>query len=61
MAIPPPKKGGGGMSLYANLLSTKQPSDSATISSAPVKYAQVTEATDGAAADAQLKKNGTVS
>ena len=62
MANSVPKKVGGGMSLYANLLSAQQPgTTTATISSAPVKYAQTADASkpDGAA-DALQKKNGTV-
>ncbi|KAK5138274.1 hypothetical protein LTR08_003335 [Meristemomyces frigidus] len=62
MSFPPPaKRGGGGMSLYANLLSTQQPPDAAnaTISGTPVKYALPSDAPDGAGAPADVlqKKN----
>jgi splicing factor 45 len=48
--VQPPKGGGGGLSLYANLL---EPDSSATISSAPVLYSQGDE---GAKDDQQAKK-----
>lgn len=59
MAAPTPRKtgGGGGLSLYANLLDKSGQAGGATISSAPVKYEALSAAEEEALAK---KKDGTV-